>query len=62
MSLNGAIDAPVNGGINMYKSSFLNGQYSEDHPTHQELVQTLRNGIDEQVLYLLFFMRRTDDG
>lgn len=41
MALNGVVDAPVNGGILMYRKVFLNGGEGED-------VKRLENGVREQ--------------
>lgn len=53
MSLNGAVDAPVNGGLPMYKKAFLESQeYLTKNPEHGPLCTRLRTVIDEQVQIL----------
>ncbi|KAI8911734.1 C2 domain in Dock180 and Zizimin proteins-domain-containing protein [Gorgonomyces haynaldii] len=54
MALKGAIDAPVNGGVQMYKLAFL----TDDHISRKsgatpELCQALESAIAEQVLELI---------
>ncbi len=49
MALNGAVDAPVNGGTPMYKRAFLSPDFAPSQPEEEELVQLLREAIDEQV-------------
>ncbi|TPX60178.1 hypothetical protein SpCBS45565_g07576 [Spizellomyces sp. 'palustris'] len=51
MALNGAVDAPVNGGIPMYKRAFLSTEYrSEAEKNGREmLVNMLERAIEEQV-------------
>ncbi|KXS11404.1 hypothetical protein M427DRAFT_102427, partial [Gonapodya prolifera JEL478] len=49
MSLNGAVDAPVNGGVPMYKTAFLSEEYLTENPDKEEMVALLRKSIDEQV-------------
>ncbi|KAG2185632.1 hypothetical protein INT44_002425, partial [Umbelopsis vinacea] len=52
MALNGAVDAPVNGGVPMYKMAFLSGVFASQHPDMLEWVQRLRDTIDDQVQIL----------
>ena len=54
MTLNGAVDAPINGGISMYRKSFLTPEYLATYPERADLVQKLRNAIDEQVFPSLY--------
>lgn len=49
MSLNGAIDAPVNGGITMYRLAFLNEEFQHEFPDKIPLVEKLMEEIVEQV-------------
>jgi hypothetical protein len=49
MSINGAVDAPVNGGIPMYKKAFLGDNYMKQNPDHYDMVHRLRKAIDDQV-------------
>ncbi|KAJ3216887.1 hypothetical protein HDU67_008794 [Dinochytrium kinnereticum] len=49
MALNGAVDAPVNGGVPMYRKAFLNGQYKKDNPSSVVYIEMLEKSIDEQV-------------
>lgn len=49
MSLNGAVDAPVNGGITLYRQAFMHADFIARHPTQEGMVQKLRDAIDEQV-------------
>jgi dedicator of cytokinesis protein 3 len=49
MSLNGAVDAPVEGGISSYRQTFLNVDYVTRYPERTELVEKLRKAIDDQV-------------
>ncbi|KDN50840.1 hypothetical protein K437DRAFT_273050 [Tilletiaria anomala UBC 951] len=48
MALNGAVDAPINGGIPMYKRAFLGPEFATANPSNEELVQRLRSAIDAQ--------------
>ena len=49
MALKGAIDAPVNGGIPMYKAAFISPDRSDIDSTPQ-LRGSLQESIDEQVM------------
>lgn len=49
MALNGAVDAPVNGGVPLYKKAFLSPYYAKKHPAMREWVDRLKKAIDEQV-------------
>lgn len=48
MALNGAVDAPINGGIPMYKKAFLSPAYVGEHPEEEPLMHKLRQAIDQQ--------------
>jgi hypothetical protein len=50
MALQGAIDAPVNGGVSLYKAAFLNNP-SFQTPANQALCKTLDSAIMEQVFF-----------
>lgn len=49
MALNGAVDAPVNGGVSMYKTAFLTEDFAKQHPQMLDWVERLRGTIDNQV-------------
>ena len=49
MSLNSAVDAPVEGGISSYRQLFFASDYVARYPERAELVEKLRKAIDEQV-------------
>lgn len=49
MALNGAVDAPVNGGVPMYKAAFLTPEFAKQHPDMLGWVDRLRAAIDKQV-------------
>lgn len=49
MSLNSAVDAPVDGGISSYRQLFFNPDYLGRYPERAELVEKLRKAIDDQV-------------
>lgn len=48
MALNGAVDAPVNGGIPMYRKAFFSPQFVSANPDKEPLIHKLRNAIDRQ--------------
>lgn len=50
MSLNGAVDAPVNGGIPLYKKSFLSKEYWDENPNMRHLITRLQEVIHDQVI------------
>lgn len=52
MSLNSAVDAPLNTGIASYKQIFFSPDYVARHPDRAEMVEQLRVAIDEQVCHL----------
>lgn len=49
MTLNGVVDAPINGGISNYRQAFMTPEYLLRYPDRAEAVERLRNCIDEQV-------------
>ncbi|CAG8456993.1 uncharacterized protein OCT59_018840 [Rhizophagus irregularis] len=49
MSLNGAVDAPVNGGVPMYKKAFFGDDFLASNPDKEIFVNQLKKAIDEQV-------------
>lgn len=49
MALNAAVDTPINGGVSLYRQTFLNGDYVLRCPDRAEHVAKLRDAIDEQV-------------
>ncbi len=49
MCLNGAVDAPTNTGIALYRQTFLTPEYVSRNPERIELIEKLRNAIDDQV-------------
>jgi dedicator of cytokinesis protein 3 len=49
MSLNTAVDAPLNSGIASYRQIFFSPDYVARNPERAELVEKLRTAIDEQV-------------
>ena len=49
MSLNAAVDAPLNSGVGAFRQVFLSEDYLERFPERAEQVQKLREAIDEQV-------------
>lgn len=49
MSLNTAVDAPLNSGIASYRQIFFSPDYVARNPERAELVEKLRIAIDEQV-------------
>ncbi|KAF8894918.1 cytoplasmic protein [Gymnopilus junonius] len=49
MSLNSAVDAPLNTGIGSYRQIFFNPDYIARNPERAEMVEKLRLAIDEQV-------------
>lgn len=48
MALNGAVDAPANGGIPAFRNAFLRPEYLAENPDQQETVDLLRQAIDNQ--------------
>ncbi|KAL7336216.1 Deoxycytidine kinase 1 [Mucor circinelloides] len=52
MSLNGAVDAPVNGGVPLYKKAFLSKEYWDKNPEMRQWIYRLQNAIQDQVLII----------
>ncbi|KAN0061214.1 Deoxycytidine kinase 1 [Thecaphora frezii] len=52
MALNGAVDAPVNGGVPMYKRAFFVPSFAAGDADKQELLVRLRSAIDDQALVI----------
>ncbi|CEP00721.1 hypothetical protein PBRA_001775 [Plasmodiophora brassicae] len=52
MQLNGTIDAAVNGGLEVYRASFMSDKYKADHPEDASQVDALRNACTAQVAVL----------
>ncbi|CAO3611450.1 unnamed protein product [Cunninghamella blakesleeana] len=52
MALNGAVDAPVNGGVPLYKKAFLCAYYRKRHPRLVPWIDQLKKAIDEQVVVI----------
>ena len=48
MSLNAAVDAPLNSGVGAFPQVFLSDDYLARYPDRVEQVEKLRNAIDEQ--------------
>ncbi|KAI8969583.1 cytoplasmic protein [Trametes punicea] len=49
MSLNAAVDAPLNSGVGAFRQIFLSENYIERFPERAQHVEKLRQAIDEQV-------------
>ncbi|OBZ90658.1 Dedicator of cytokinesis protein 3 [Choanephora cucurbitarum] len=49
MSLNGAVDAPVNGGVPLYKRAFLTKEYWDKNPEMHHWIDRLQMAIYDQV-------------
>ncbi|KAG1406694.1 hypothetical protein G6F60_002733 [Rhizopus arrhizus] len=49
MSLNGSVDAPVNGGVPLYKKAFLSKEYWSKHPEMRPWINRLQEAILDQV-------------
>ncbi|KAI0633627.1 cytoplasmic protein [Trametes polyzona] len=49
MSLNAAVDAPLNSGVGAFRQVFLSEDYIDRFPERAEQVEKLRNAIDDQV-------------
>ncbi|KAI9478709.1 MAG: hypothetical protein EXX96DRAFT_571922 [Benjaminiella poitrasii] len=52
MSLNGAVDAPVNGGIPLYKTAFLSKDYWEKNPEMRQWIYRLQSAIEDQAIII----------
>ena len=49
MSLNAAVDAPLNSGVGAFRQVFLSEEYVARHPERAEQIEKLGAAIDEQV-------------
>lgn len=49
MSLNAAVDTPLETGVTSFRQSFLTGDYVTRYPDRAEQIEKLRIAIDEQV-------------
>ncbi|KAI0717219.1 cytoplasmic protein [Cerioporus squamosus] len=49
MSLNAAVDAPLNSGVGAFRQVFLSEDYVARYPERAEQIDKLRNAIDEQL-------------
>ena len=49
MSLNTAVDAPIDSGVASFRQSFLTGAYAARFPDREEQIEKLRAAIDDQV-------------
>lgn len=49
MCLNSAVDAPMNTGVTSYRQTFFSPGYVARNPERLDLVEKLRNAIDDQV-------------
>ncbi|KAL5528219.1 DCK1 [Sanghuangporus sanghuang] len=49
MTLNNVVDAPANGGIALYREAFLSPEYAAQNPGRTEIINRIREAIDEQV-------------
>ena len=54
MSLNSAVDAPLNTGIASYRQIFFSPDYIARNPERAEMVEKLRSAIDDQVRLFSF--------
>lgn len=48
-AINGAVDSPVQGGVKLYRDSFLNERYIARHPDESQQCEQLRNQILDYV-------------
>lgn len=49
MSLNAAVDAPIDTGVASFRQAFLTGAYAARFPDREEQIEKLRAAIDDQV-------------
>ena len=49
MALNGVVDAAVNGGVNMYRTTFFVPEYIQKNPEHKKWVEELKEALMQQV-------------
>jgi len=47
--LNGAVDSPVNGGVKLYRDTFLDPGYLRSHPANKAEVDSFRSVYEEYV-------------
>ncbi|UZJ54324.1 hypothetical protein CBS101457_003644 [Exobasidium rhododendri] len=61
MALNGAVDAPINGGIPTYKRAFFSTIYISNHPDEEALLFKLRTAVENQVsiIFLCLILHNT---
>lgn len=52
MALNGAVDAPADEGVPMYKRTFFTQEYQTTHADQQDVIDELREAIDAQAMVL----------
>ncbi|PWZ03173.1 hypothetical protein BCV70DRAFT_183899 [Testicularia cyperi] len=57
MALNGAVDAPVNGGIPMYRRAFFSEHFVDTNGDKTELLASLRDAIDAQAMVIFRCVR-----
>ncbi|KAJ1032676.1 hypothetical protein NDA16_000699 [Ustilago loliicola] len=57
MALNGAVDAPADEGVPMYKRTFFTQGYLSTHADQQEVIDSLREAIDAQSTVLFRCIR-----
>jgi dedicator of cytokinesis protein 3 len=53
MTLNGVVDAPLNGGIPLYRSAFLISDYASNHPEDEDKINQLQSAVDAQVIVII---------
>jgi dedicator of cytokinesis protein 3 len=46
-AINGAVDSPVQGGVKLYRQTFLDREYESTHPEQSEEIDILRAQILE---------------
>lgn len=44
-AINGAVDSPVQGGVKLYRHTFLNERYASRHPEEEEQIDNLRAAV-----------------
>ncbi len=54
MTLNAAVDAPLDTGIALFRQSFLTGEYVSRYPDRAEQVDKLQTAIDDQVRLCIY--------
>ncbi|KAJ3127545.1 hypothetical protein HK098_006223 [Nowakowskiella sp. JEL0407] len=55
MAINGAVDAPVNGGLPMYRKAFLSDRFRKSNLDSTAMVEMLEAAVEEQVFSTLHF-------